>query len=624
MEGGQRDFLWPVPGCYNLTSCFLDRREHYSLDIDGDYGDEVVASYRGVVIDIFDSCTHNYGDKTEACCSSWGNFVLLEHAYRLKNGNTTTLYSRYAHLGQVSVTVGQAVSAGDTLGTVGSTGYSTGAHLDYEILYGGTSPSRLYSIDPYINDILELPEGLYTTFGDCCQEYVKYVKALYPTCAHTQYDSQGTCTNCGYVFDWKATANAASAGTYSVNVGVTAPDTPYEKDTGTRFSAGATVSVNGTVRNSHGQTWYAVATESGGTAYVPESTLTFQSYFDSQITGSLSTLRDGQMIHQGSYRLDGTVTSRYPLKTVTGYLDGTQYATWTAAENVNRVDLRWTVLNHNLSFSTLSYGDHTLTISATDSTGRESAQLLSCTFSVVPASSTPTVTYVMESGNMIVALVPGQPLGSMPAPEKVGYVFHGWLTESGEEVSERTVPEDSLVLYPQWEQVTYAVTFDNIHIAVPHGETIGPLPEITADGLTFTGWYFLNGEPATEDTIVTSDLIIYAKWTPVAYTVTLDPNGGTVSQSQFKVYFGETYGKFPTPVREGYRFHGWQYKSKVITQHVTVNDSKDHTLTAVWVKEPPILPVLLVLLTLSVIGGTTSILLLQKRKKRKKSRVSHL
>ena len=79
LDGGQRDFQWPVPGQYNLSSCFLDNRNHYSLDIAAPSGVNVVASYAGKVIDIFTGCEHNWG-KSGNCCSSWGNFVLLEHS----------------------------------------------------------------------------------------------------------------------------------------------------------------------------------------------------------------------------------------------------------------------------------------------------------------------------------------------------------------------------------------------------------------------------------------------------------------------------------------------------------------------------------------------------------------
>jgi murein DD-endopeptidase MepM/ murein hydrolase activator NlpD len=58
--------------------------------------------------------------------TAYGNLVTISHG-----GSTST---RYAHLAGVSVSVGQSVGAGDKVGDIGSTGYSTGPHLHFEVL----------------------------------------------------------------------------------------------------------------------------------------------------------------------------------------------------------------------------------------------------------------------------------------------------------------------------------------------------------------------------------------------------------------------------------------------------------------------------------------------------------
>lgn len=60
---------------------------------------------------------------------AYGNMVTLSHGGGLQ--------TRYAHLASASVSVGQKVSAGDIVGQIGSTGYSTGAHLHFEVLRNG-------------------------------------------------------------------------------------------------------------------------------------------------------------------------------------------------------------------------------------------------------------------------------------------------------------------------------------------------------------------------------------------------------------------------------------------------------------------------------------------------------
>jgi murein DD-endopeptidase MepM/ murein hydrolase activator NlpD len=59
----------------------------------------------------------------------YGNFIVIKH----DNGLT----SHYGHCQETSVRVGQKVHAGDVIGTVGSTGHSTGPHLHFEIRYNG-------------------------------------------------------------------------------------------------------------------------------------------------------------------------------------------------------------------------------------------------------------------------------------------------------------------------------------------------------------------------------------------------------------------------------------------------------------------------------------------------------
>jgi murein DD-endopeptidase MepM/ murein hydrolase activator NlpD len=63
-----------------------------------------------------------------ACCS-YGLYVVV-----VSPGGIETLY---AHLDSISVSAGEYVGQGQVLGAVGSTGYSTGRHLHFEVIDNG-------------------------------------------------------------------------------------------------------------------------------------------------------------------------------------------------------------------------------------------------------------------------------------------------------------------------------------------------------------------------------------------------------------------------------------------------------------------------------------------------------
>ncbi len=126
-------FGWPCPGYYYVSSTYGYRwgSLHKGYDIAQNAGAAVVASQSGTVIAVYSSCSHNYGKSSNCCGNGYGNYVLISH------GNSYT--TMYAHMASVTVSVGDTVSKGQTIGYVGSTGYSTGFHLHFEIRVNGTA-----------------------------------------------------------------------------------------------------------------------------------------------------------------------------------------------------------------------------------------------------------------------------------------------------------------------------------------------------------------------------------------------------------------------------------------------------------------------------------------------------
>ena len=71
--------------------------------------------------------------------AGYGNMVLIRHA--------NNVFTLYAHCHGLCVVPGQSVSAGEVIGTVGSTGSSTGPHLHLELWVDGqyVDPLVLFS-----------------------------------------------------------------------------------------------------------------------------------------------------------------------------------------------------------------------------------------------------------------------------------------------------------------------------------------------------------------------------------------------------------------------------------------------------------------------------------------------
>lgn len=144
-----KDFIWPTPTVSRISSYYGWRwgRMHNGIDIaNGNcWGDKIVAIADGVVTTYSNSCRHNYGKKpVRNCCGSgYGNYITINHG--TKNGKTYVAY--YAHMSDIAVSKGQTVKKGQTIGYIGSTGRSTGAHLHFGIAVNGSwvNPMGFYS-----------------------------------------------------------------------------------------------------------------------------------------------------------------------------------------------------------------------------------------------------------------------------------------------------------------------------------------------------------------------------------------------------------------------------------------------------------------------------------------------
>lgn len=108
----------------------------------------------------------------------------------------------------------------------------------------------------------------------------------------------------------------------------------------------------------------------------------------------------------------------------------------------------------------------------------------------------------------------------------------------------------------------------------------------TKTGYSFDGWATsADGAVACQpgDQIsITNDTTLYAVWSAVTMTVTLNPSGGTVSPTSITATYGKPYGTLPTPTRTSGTFNGWYNGTSLVTATTVCYETTNHTLTAGW------------------------------------------
>jgi murein DD-endopeptidase MepM/ murein hydrolase activator NlpD len=118
IKAGSGQFVWPLNG--TLTSPWCEARSwescHPGIDIAAPTGTPIRAADGGTV-------------RIAGWVGGYGNYTCIQHS--------ATLSSCYGHQSAIQVRVGQSVSKGDVIGLVGSTGFSTGPHLHFEVRING-------------------------------------------------------------------------------------------------------------------------------------------------------------------------------------------------------------------------------------------------------------------------------------------------------------------------------------------------------------------------------------------------------------------------------------------------------------------------------------------------------
>lgn len=202
----------------------------------------------------------------------------------------------------------------------------------------------------------------------------------------------------------------------------------------------------------------------------------------------------------------------------------------------------------------------------------------------------------------------GSQLGTLPTSSRTGYTFRGWFTAAsgGTQITATTtMPASNVTYYAQWTANTYTVNYNangGTGTTASSSHTYGTAKALTTNGFSKTGHTFLGWSTSPSATTATytngqsvsnlsstngGTVTLYAVWKVNSYTLTFNPNGGTVSETSRKVAQGSPLGKLPVPTRPGYIFNGWFAYSYGGTQYTesSIMGSSDLTIYASWTQK---------------------------------------
>lgn len=186
------------------------------------------------------------------------------------------------------------------------------------------------------------------------------------------------------------------------------------------------------------------------------------------------------------------------------------------------------------------------------------------------------VTFDAKGGNRVYTtktVYYNSKVGTLPTTKRKGYKFTGWYTSDGKLIDANTIYpyKKNIKLYAHWKKIKYSISYsltgeNNLSNITEYSITISfKFLNPTRKGYKFVGWYKDSKYRKRITKITkgsTGNLTLYAKWTPIKYSISFNANGGT--GKMFKIYNVE-YNKNVTLTKNkfkktGYKFIGWNTK----------------------------------------------------------------
>ena len=299
---------------------------------------------------------------------------------------------------------------------------------------------------------------------------------------------------------------------------------------------------------------------SAGTAYTPNAALALYATWGSSTTTAAVTL---------------------PTPTRTGYTFNGWYNGSTKAGNAGAsftpngnvtLTASWTQNSWTVSYA--ANGGSSTPASQTKKSG--TALTLASAIGHANATATITTTFNANGGSAT-----GATNNRLTSTRTTSYAFTKWKATNGTLYSAggSYTTDAATTMTAQWSS---SASYSAITLPTP-----------TRTGYTFNGWYTAasggsKAGNAGASHKPTADATLYAHWTIITHTVTLDPQGGSVSPASLTKTYG-TALTLPTPYRSGYTFLGWNTAAAGTGTHYGTGsggytyDAGDRKLYAQWI-----------------------------------------
>ncbi len=207
-----------------------------------------------------------------------------------------------------------------------------------------------------------------------------------------------------------------------------------------------------------------------------------------------------------------------------------------------------------------------------------------------------TITYVLDGGTNDDRNPVSYDTESTAAfydPYKEDFDFLGWYKEPTfkNKVTSLSGLNGNLTLYAKWSEKVYSITYHDAYVhSNPSSYKVSDktviLKNASRAAYDFAGWYLDAGlmtKVEAVDCTLRKDIDLYAKWTPISYSITYELNGGVNHPDNFGSFTVEDVLTLYDAVKDGYRFMGW-YEDTSFTKPVTIIEKRsgDLKLYAKW------------------------------------------